>query len=71
MRALTVQEMEQVSGGSCAELESLLWASFGGAVGGFLRGAAGGPLSAAGSAIFGGALTGALYLISHDGPCLS
>jgi len=71
MRVLTMEETQQVSGGSCADLESFLWASFGGAVGGFLRGAAGGPLSAFGSAVFGGALTGAMYLITHDGPCLS
>jgi len=71
MRVLTMEETQQVSGGSCAELDSFLWASFGGAMGGFLRGAGGGPLSAVGGAIFGGAITGAMYLISHDGPCMS
>lgn len=71
MRVLTREEMNQVSGGSCAELDGLLWSSFGGAIGGFLRGASLGPWSAFGNAVYGAALSGAMYLISHDGPCAS
>ena len=71
MRTLTLEETQRVSGGSCADFGDFLWSAFGGALAGGLRGAAGGPLAAAANAVFGGAISGAMYLIAHDGPCVS
>lgn len=69
MRELSLEELKGVRGGSCADFEAWGWAMFGGAIGGFMRGAAGGPLVSAANGIFGGAMAGAMYLISHDAPC--
>ena len=69
MRELTSEEMQYVRGGSCADLEGFGWSTFGGAMGGLLRGAAAGPWAAVANAIYGGAISGAMYLITHDGPC--
>lgn len=71
MRVLTMEETQQVSGGSCADFEEFLMAAFGGGLFGALAGSRGGLIGAAGGGIFGAALGGAMYLINHDGPCAS
>ena len=71
MRELTKEELEQVSGASCADLDGLMWSTFSGTMGGALGGSRAGLLGAIGGGLFGGAISGAMYLISHEGPCES